>query len=303
VLLLGLLLGAASAAAAQDPGAPDACAAALADAQQRYVDQDYASVEPLVLPCVSRPSASGDHLQRGYRLLTLAFIRQDLLHEAQGTILKLLGLDYDYEPDAVQDPPLYVALVRSIKDQLRVAAAPAGPALASAAPGVPAQRVNVNTATAAELEAVPGIGPVMAGRIVALRERQGPFGRLEDLDAVQGIAPRTLERLAPYLAAEPAAWTQRAAGGVPAAAPAPTARPEGAPPAGQAGAVLDLNTASAGELEALDGIGPALAARIVAYREQVGPFQRVQDVLEVRGIGPRTLERFTDRVTVGSPAE
>lgn len=55
--------------------------------------------------------------------------------------------------------------------------------------------VNLNTASAAELELLPGIGPTLAERIVAHRAANGPFKTLDDLDRVPGIGPRTLERL------------------------------------------------------------------------------------------------------------
>ncbi|QCU77935.1 ComEA family DNA-binding protein [Citricoccus sp. SGAir0253] len=55
--------------------------------------------------------------------------------------------------------------------------------------------VDLNTADAATLEGLPGIGPALAGRIVAHREEVGPFGSLEDLDAVSGIGPAMMERL------------------------------------------------------------------------------------------------------------
>lgn len=63
--------------------------------------------------------------------------------------------------------------------------------------------LELNNATAADLERLPGIGPELARRIVAHREEQGPFRRLEDLAAVKGFGPRKLERLAPYLIVEP----------------------------------------------------------------------------------------------------
>jgi competence protein ComEA len=60
---------------------------------------------------------------------------------------------------------------------------------------------------------------------------------------------------------------------------------------------VDLNQASAGELEALPGIGPATAAAIVEYRTQSGPFGGVDDLLDVPGIGPAKLDAIRDAVT------
>lgn len=56
-------------------------------------------------------------------------------------------------------------------------------------------RVDLNRAGVRDLEALPGIGPVLARRIVTHRDRHGPFHRLEDLLQVEGIGPRLLERL------------------------------------------------------------------------------------------------------------
>jgi comEA protein len=61
---------------------------------------------------------------------------------------------------------------------------------------------------------------------------------------------------------------------------------------------IDLNTATAGQLEVLPGIGPALAARIVEYRTTSGPFRSVDELDEVKGIGPRILERLRPLITV-----
>jgi len=59
--------------------------------------------------------------------------------------------------------------------------------------------LDVNEATAEDLERLPGLGPELARRIVAHRREHGPFRRLEDLEAVEGITPRKLARLKPYL--------------------------------------------------------------------------------------------------------
>jgi len=55
--------------------------------------------------------------------------------------------------------------------------------------------ININRASAAELEALPGVGPAIAGRIIAYRTQNGPFRSLSDLDAVKGIGVKKLEDL------------------------------------------------------------------------------------------------------------
>ncbi len=66
--------------------------------------------------------------------------------------------------------------------------------------------------------------------------------------------------------------------------------------------ILDLNTASAAELELLPGVGPSLAARIVEYREKNGPFKQFDDLDKVYGFGPKMLEKIRPLVEV-APAQ
>ena len=69
--------------------------------------------------------------------------------------------------------------------------------------------------------------------------------------------------------------------------------------AGPAGALININTATVAELETLPRIGPTMAQRIVDYREANGPFEAVEDVQDVPGIGPATFEGLKDLITVG----
>ncbi len=69
--------------------------------------------------------------------------------------------------------------------------------------------------------------------------------------------------------------------------------------AGAAFCLVDINTASKGELEGLTGIGPVMAQRIIEGR----PYRSVNDLRRVKGIGGKTLEKFKDEITVGAPGD
>ncbi|MFF2296250.1 helix-hairpin-helix domain-containing protein [Arthrobacter sp. NPDC058127] len=60
-------------------------------------------------------------------------------------------------------------------------------------------KVNLNTATAEELDTLPKVGPVLAKRIVEWRQQHGPFASVEDLDAVDGVGPKMMESLLPLV--------------------------------------------------------------------------------------------------------
>lgn len=64
--------------------------------------------------------------------------------------------------------------------------------------------------------------------------------------------------------------------------------------------LVNVNTASAVEIEALPGIGPSLAARILEYREKQGPFKRLEDLMQVRGVGEKNFLKLKSLITVGS---
>lgn len=163
------------------------------------------------------------------------------------------------------------------------------------APLAPGERLDPNTASEEQLDRLPGIGPAGARAIVESRAAEGPFADAQALTRVRGIGPATVERLAPHLTLE-AGGGGRRAGRVSAATTTPAAA---ASPASQGSeGPIDLNRATAEELEKVRGIGPALAARIIARRDEVGGFNRVEDLIEVRGIGPATLESMRGRLLV-----
>jgi competence protein ComEA len=69
-------------------------------------------------------------------------------------------------------------------------------------------------------------------------------------------------------------------------------------PGGTTGTQVNINTADPTALETLNGVGEVLAAAIVTYRDEHGPFTSVDQLEEVPGIGPSTLEELRDQVTV-----
>ena len=66
-------------------------------------------------------------------------------------------------------------------------------------------------------------------------------------------------------------------------------------------ALIDLNAATSLELETLPGVGPRTAERIIEHRREHGGFERIEDLMDVRGIGERTFLRLRPLVTVAVP--
>lgn len=176
----------------------------------------------------------------------------------------------------------------------------------------PDEKIDPNRAPAEQLDRLPRIGPALAERIVAERQAGGPFLSVADLERVSGIGPAMLEAIGPHLDLRNAPVVRAGPGG----AVAPVARgtlSEGpgaaalssgsgarGPPSTGGGAFsragedrrVDLNRATARELEALPGVGPAIAERIVEYRRTHGLFSTFQELEGVSGIGPRLRERI-----------
>lgn len=291
-MLAAVLVCGAWSAAGQTPGAAS-CETLLTAADAHYRQHEYEALEPLVLSCIYDAAPTPDETGRAYRLLALSYVNRGAIADARATVARLLTSVPGYHPDPTLDLPVYVSLVESVREQMQpLPARPEPPAAASpdAAPlldaAPPTLFVDVNTATAEELDRVPGIGPALASRIIDFRTANGRFESVAALEAVRGIGPQSLATMAPFLAAGSGLAVPLAA-----SAAAPAAAPADRP-------VINLNTATADELTALDGIGPALAQRIVEYRTAYGPFRRVEDVTNVRGIGPAKLEAIARQATV-----
>ncbi len=152
----------------------------------------------------------------------------------------------------------------------------------AARPLGPDERLDPNSAGVTELRRLPGVGPARAQAIVKERVSGGAFRGPRDLARVPGIGLRTVEALTPHLAF---GFT-----------PSFRLFTQDFPPDGESASLVDVNRAQIKELEQITGIGPALAARIVASRQRLGPFKHPEDLLRVPGIGPVVLRRISAQV-------
>ncbi len=167
----------------------------------------------------------------------------------------------------------------------------AGPQPASGTPGAPgtaAVPVAESGALVVDVRGAvrrPGVRELPAGSRVldAVRAAGG-------LRAGRGYGAVNLARL--LVDGEQVIVGRRAGSGP---APAGSGPGSGSDPA----AVIDLNSATAEQLEELDGVGEVLAGRIVAWREANGRFTAVEDLIDVEGIGEATLSGLRDSVRVG----
>jgi len=89
----------------------------------------------------------------------------------------------------------------------------------------------------------------------------------------------------------------------PHAATAQTASPAAKASPAAASAIVNLNTASASDLETLPGIGAKTAARIIEYRQKNGPFKKVEELMNVRGVGEKNFLKLKPQLSVAGKPE
>jgi|GEM_PF-3364459 len=142
------------------------------------------------------------------------------------------------------------------------------------------QRVDMNSATARQLEVLPTVGPIKAAAIVQARA-YGPFRDLNDLASrVRGIGPKSVVQLVGYVRFEGVQTVQ------------------GGAPSDTFGTTMNVNCVSSKALASLPGIGPKKAADIVDYRRLHWGFGTVEELERVSGIGPFTLSLLRPLVEV-----
>jgi competence protein ComEA len=157
-----------------------------------------------------------------------------------------------------------------------------------APPLAPGEQIDLNTAAREDLLRLPRMTARIADAIVGTREGT-PFRSLEDVDRVPGVGPAALKAWQPYL---------KLVVGRARAPEVSVSQTSSAEASRTPAAPLALNSATAAELERLPGIGPALAARIIALRDSAGGFRNLDELAKVRGIGPATVAKLKPLLTL-----
>jgi competence protein ComEA len=134
------------------------------------------------------------------------------------------------------------------------------------------QIIDLNKADLEQLMSLPGIGTVKAKAIISYRQAHGNFNSIDDLINVTGIGPSTLEKIRDYVTVSKTDEVQVNMN--------------------NELKKININEADEKQLEKLPGIGPTKAKRIIEYREKNGKFKSLDELLNVNGIGPKTLEKI-----------
>ena len=144
---------------------------------------------------------------------------------------------------------------------------------------------DINTANATVLQRVKGIGRAKAQAIIDYRNQHGPFQSLDELTNVRGIGPATVEnfRTAGFCVQGSASTTE-------------VESSQSSSEENNSNTAVNncenVNTANAEDLQRVSRIGAVRAKAIIDYRNQHGPFQSLDELTRVRGIGAATIENF-----------
>lgn len=144
--------------------------------------------------------------------------------------------------------------------------------------------IDINSASLEQLTSIKGIGEKTAANILEYRAKVGQLEKMSQLTNVYRIGAKTVAQLA-------CRFMVPAEGPLPCGVPQAVTVTKGKPVA-MDGAAVNINLATEEELTSIKGIGPKKAEAILAFREQNGFFQSVDDLSKIKGFGPKTVAKF-----------
>ncbi|MCK4652986.1 MAG: ComEA family DNA-binding protein [Candidatus Cloacimonetes bacterium] len=146
-------------------------------------------------------------------------------------------------------------------------------------------KYDLRTVTKKELVTISGIGEKRATDIISYRDKIGFYSK-EDLMNVKGIGEATYTKIEKYFHN---IEIENAKDEISEPETESAVNPE----------KININKAGLEELTKLPGIGPLKAARIIELRKELGKYKTIDDLLQVKGIGPKTLEKFKEQIILG----
>ncbi len=167
------------------------------------------------------------------------------------------------------------------------------------------EAVNINTANADRLQALPGIGKKKAESIILKRKELagksgvGGFKTIEDLALVKGISLNKVSKLEEWISVKDKKLTPKKDVLTGEVEKKVEIKKIDDPLVKSSTPLIDINTATLKELTSLPGIGPSTAKNIITYREG-SKFSKVEDIMNVKRIGEKSLLKFKHLIKVGT---
>ncbi|MFC1745622.1 helix-hairpin-helix domain-containing protein, partial [Candidatus Riflebacteria bacterium] len=161
--------------------------------------------------------------------------------------------------------------------------------------------VDINTADVSGLSSIRGIGKKSAQRIIDYRKKYGPFKNVKDLIKVKGFGGKSFAKIESKIrVGQVSSKKQEKVSEILASSPAKKKETE--QKVERKPGTVDINTANAIGLSSVRGIGKRGAKRIIAYRKKHGLFKTIEDLMKVKGFGPKSFKKIRNKIWAGTEA-